>query len=167
MDKQRKYCGVGSRQTPSNILCLMTDIAKELASKGWLLRSGGADGADTAFELGADQLNGAKEIFLPWPYFNKNKSQLHTVPDKAIEIAAEIHPAWNKLSRGAKLLHGRNVMQVLGETLDDPVEVLVCWTPYGRSVGGTRTAIILAEQHKVKIVNLYYKQWSYNAILGD
>lgn len=43
------YTGIGSRQTPPEILKMMTKIATQLESKGWVLRSGGAEGADEAF----------------------------------------------------------------------------------------------------------------------
>lgn len=45
------YTGIGSRQTPKDILKLMEDIAFKLAQKGYILRSGAAGGADTAWNL--------------------------------------------------------------------------------------------------------------------
>ena len=51
------YAGIGSRETPKEILKEMTKIGQELESKGYTLRSGGAIGADKAFE-GANQNNG-------------------------------------------------------------------------------------------------------------
>ena len=47
------YTGIGSRETPHHILTLMTEIANILDNIGYTLRSGGADGADTAFALGS------------------------------------------------------------------------------------------------------------------
>lgn len=47
------YAGIGSRQTPDDILELMHRIGSTLAINGFTLRSGGAVGADTAFEQGA------------------------------------------------------------------------------------------------------------------
>lgn len=55
------YAGVGSRETPQDILNTMYKIGKYLASKGYTLRSGGAIGADTAFENGCDSVKGEKE----------------------------------------------------------------------------------------------------------
>lgn len=48
----KTYTGIGSRETPYEIQDLMKRIAFKLAENGWLLRSGGAEGADTAFENG-------------------------------------------------------------------------------------------------------------------
>lgn len=48
--KNMTYAGVGSRETPPEILAEMTKIANELAAKKYKLQSGGAIGADMAFE---------------------------------------------------------------------------------------------------------------------
>jgi hypothetical protein len=149
-----KYAGIGSRTTPTDILSKMMDIGELLAREKWVLRSGGADGADSAFEIGCNRGNGHKEIFLPWPYFNKSTSELIRPSKAAYELAAKIHPAWNKLSFGATALHARNCHQILGWELNDPVNVVICWTEGGKQVGGTATAIKLAKQHKIPILNL-------------
>jgi predicted Rossmann fold nucleotide-binding protein DprA/Smf involved in DNA uptake len=47
------YAGVGSRETPAHVCKQMTELAKRLESFGLTLRSGGAKGADKAFEAGA------------------------------------------------------------------------------------------------------------------
>ena len=60
------YAGIGSRKTPVHILSKMRRVAERLEVRGYTLRSGGADGADTAFEEGCKR----KEIFLPQPGFN-------------------------------------------------------------------------------------------------
>jgi len=39
------YSGIGSRETPDDILELMKAVAYKLAGRGYTLRSGGADGA--------------------------------------------------------------------------------------------------------------------------
>lgn len=57
------YAGIGSRKTPKNVLDFMFEIGKELALLGYVLRSGGAEGADSAFEKGADSVKGMKEIY--------------------------------------------------------------------------------------------------------
>ncbi len=46
------YAGIGSRKTPPEMMSLMTDLAARLEEQGWILRSGGAIGADSAFQLG-------------------------------------------------------------------------------------------------------------------
>ena len=141
------YTGVGSRSTPPHIMEVMTNLAKKLALDGWTLRSGGALGADSAFEYGVSLVGGQKEIYRP-SHVNK----------RALDMAAAIHPAWHKCSHFAKQLHARNCFQVLGINLDTPSSFLVCWTLNGADVGGTRTAIVLARNNNVEVVNLGYPE---------
>ena len=47
------YAGIGTRVTPPAVLERMTNIGMLLAMQGFVLRSGGARGADRAFEEGA------------------------------------------------------------------------------------------------------------------
>ena len=80
-----------------------------------------------------------------------------------MEIAEQIHPAWERCSSGAKGLHRRNVNQILGFDLNNPVKFLICWAkPKGTDgltvKGGTNTAVQLAHQHGAEIFNLYYPE---------
>lgn len=152
------YSGVGSRKTPQLILDIMTSIAGMLELEDWILRSGGAPGADTAFDKGVTQQH-LKEIYIPWRRFNYRvrKHDIVGSDPAAFKIAQHIHPAWFKLSEGDQKLHARSVHQVLGRNLDTPSKFLVCWTPNGRSVGGTRTAIMLAKECEIPVYNLYNK----------
>lgn len=153
------YTGVGSRNTPQTIGLQMQAIAKQLAAAGYILRSGGASGADSFFESGLDPDN-FREIYLPWANFNNNLSPLFKVCNKAMQIAEGVHPNWKRLSNGGKKLHARNVYQVLGRDLKTPSKFLVCWTPNGEAVGGTRTAIKIAEAHNVPVCNLAVDDWN-------
>ena len=132
----------------------MVRFGAAMARENILLRSGGANGADAAFEMGCDSENGPKQIFLPWRGFNNNASKFYTAMDEAYEIASRIHPAWDKCQQAAKKLHARNCHQILGPHLNDPSGLVVCWTPDGNVVGGTATAINLAEEHGIKILNM-------------
>lgn len=148
------YTGIGSRLTPLNVLMKMNSTAYCLAKMGWILRSGGAEGADSTFEQGCLQGCGQKEIYLPWAAFNNNKSILYPPTRLAMDIASKIHPAWSILGRGSKLLHARNVHQILGRDCLTPSDVVICWTPKGKEIGGTATAIKLARQHDIQVYNL-------------
>lgn len=168
----KPYTMIGSRQTPQDILDLMVKLASKLATEGYTVRSGGADGADTCAEQGVDSLgteySHMKEIYLPWRGFNGryNKFPPYYIADKldgykkAREIAEETHPAWDRCSDGAKSLHTRNVMQVLGKDVDTPSLFVVFWAvpKSGTQVsGGTNTAVQLAIKHGVKTINLYHE----------
>lgn len=157
--KQLTYAGIGSRETPELILQLMTQIANDLAKSGWLLRSGFADGADNAFAYGAEAAQGKMELYLPWAGFNNapRNDDRFVIPDFSdlqMQIAAKCHPAWNQCSQGAKKLHARNVNQVLGKNLDDPSDLIICWTPNGSGSGGTGQAIRIAKIAEVPVFDL-------------
>lgn len=175
------YTGVGSRETPEWACKLIVDTAKRLGEQGYILRSGGEDGADSAFEHGAQLskleyagLESSKmEIFLPWNDFNK---RMHDgeffftldslgLMDKAMDMASTIHPAWNKVSVGAKKLHARNCHQVLGRDLNTPSAFIIYYAvqnKQGEVTGGTRTAVELARRYKIKEYNLF----TYSGIKG-
>jgi len=142
------YTGVGSRNTPKDILLLMESIANKMYKRGFCLRTGDAVGADKAFVRGSQ---GLRRIYT---------SKDATI--RSMELAEKFHPAWNRMTVFAKKLHGRNSFQVLGDQLDEPSSILICWTPDGcvshryRSIktGGTGTAISIADQFDIRICNL-------------
>lgn len=147
------YAGIGSRQTPPDVLALMTALAQRLASQGWTLRSGGADGADTAFEIGAGEHS---IIYLPWRGFN-GRTRGVVVGDipRLRTIAEAHHPNWPACSRGARALHTRNVAQVLGHTENAaPSSMVICWTPNGSGTGGTGQAIRIARSFGIPVRDL-------------
>lgn len=155
------YTGVGSRQTPKAVLASMTRIATRLRDEGYILRSGGAVGADTAFEQGA----GAQRslVYLPWRRFRDHASPYFSVSKEAQAIAARHHPAWHLLNQHARLLHGRNVYQVLGLSLDTKSDFVICWTKDGRPTGGTATAIRIAQAYGISVYNLH--AWTEASVL--
>jgi hypothetical protein len=148
------YAGIGSRETPPEIISKMEEIGRAFAEAGWILRSGAAPGADSAFERGASAADGRMEIFLPWKGFEGHRSTLFQPPEEAHGIASRLHPGWSRLSQGKRKLHARNVQQILGENLDSPSRLVVCWTAGGEPVGGTATGINLASERGIPIFNL-------------
>ena len=147
------YAGIGSRKTPVNVLEAMTALAAKLEESGWVLRSGGANGADTAFERGVTDPR-AKEIFLPWRGFNGSDSPLCEITSEAYAMAKVFHPAWERCSSAARKFHARNCYQVLGATLQSPCKMIVCWTPNALMTGGTGQALRIAQHHNIRIKNL-------------
>lgn len=148
------YAGIGSRACPSEKLLECKNYAQQLAELGYVLRSGGADGCDFAFELGCDVIGGKKEIFLPWKDFNKNKSPLYDICDDALKIAERFHPNWKRLSEPARKLMARNAYQVLGKDLKTPVDFIVCWTENAEMKGGTAQALRMAQHYNIKVYNI-------------
>lgn len=163
------YAGIGSRKTPTDIRNLMTNIAKKLEIKNYILRNGGADGADDAFEAGANK----KEIYLPSFSFNYRKANKDGYIDvnrldnykRAKKIAKTFHPSFYSLSDYAVKLMTRNTYQVMGKDLKTYSSFIICWTPDGcvtdekRSIktGGTGQAISIADNLSIPVFNLHRK----------
>ena len=119
----------------------MKHLAHRLGNAGWILRSGGAQGADSAFEDGAKDFE--SKILRPKHATTEAKT-----------IAAEVHPAWHMCDDYARNLHGRNVQIILGEQLDTPVECVICWTYPNVKRGGTLLGINLAHTPNIPVFNL-------------
>lgn len=163
--KHRKvYAGIGARRTPSDVLDVMRETAYFLAKHGWTLRSGGAPGADTAFEAGAYEAYATEphipqpDIFLPWPCFNDHRADdRHSAPyPGAMNIAAHHHPAWARCNGPARLLHARNAHIILGADVHHPFvpRFVICWTSRGKRGGGTGQALRIADYYGVPIYDL-------------
>jgi len=127
------YTGVGSRSTPPEVLGTMKRLAFHLASSEWILRSGGADGADMAFQEGAEDANALMDIYVPWKGFGRQNWGYTPLEyaDPVVRARAEyvvrcVHPAPDHLSAAALKLHTRNVFQVLGYDLKTPSRFVVC-----------------------------------------
>jgi len=168
--------GIGSRETPESELILLTRIGAAVEKKNGRGRSGGAGGADLAFERGfTDPRN--IDVIVPWKGFLPKDMTQRDVDaflgrprpisgpgapvmlpwdkrQEAEEKASHYHPAWHKCSPGAKSLHTRNIPQVVGLQLDRPADVVVAWTVDGKATGGTGQAIRMAQDIGVPVANL-------------
>lgn len=156
------YAGIGSRTTPPEVLDYMARLAARLAARGFILRSGAADGADAAFERGCVEAGGRAEIWLPWKGFNKHADTGLYPTDFHFEQAGQNHPNWAALRHSVRCLHARNVGQVIGMDGSELSSFVVCWTPDGceskaersAKTGGTGQAIALASRYDVPVFNL-------------
>lgn len=153
-----RYAGIGARATPPDVLEEMKKIALHLQPT-YTLRSGGAKGADSAFESGAGY---NKEIFIPWSGFNGSDAPFVKPSGKVTAVARKHHPYWEKLSYSTRRLMERNVMIILGEDLKTRVDFVVCWTPDGMDSGGTGHAIRVAEAYRIPVYNLRNKGFDYD-----
>jgi hypothetical protein len=162
MQNGKYYAGIGSRETPREVCLYMTAIAKKLASLGYTCNSGGADGADSAFERGA-VVN--RQIFLPWDGFNRrtvaNMIKMHgegsyLVPSFNPDLVRKYHPKPDALSDAGWKFMSRNSYQVLGKDLNTPVEFVLCWTKDGKASGGTGQSLRIAKDHGIPIFNFYH-----------
>jgi len=158
------YTGIGARTTPHHILLEMRAFGEAMAKLDFTLRSGGAAGADSAFETGCDLVDPSnKEIYLPWKGFNDNDSPEYEITDEAISVALQYHPnhLWLKDSKHVLKLMARNGYQILGKHFHLPTDFVMCWTQDGvestkptKATGGTGQAIRIAQAHNIPVFNL-------------
>jgi len=170
------YAGVGARPlsdknptgTPPKVLGKMRELGQALAEQGWGLRSGGAAGADDAFETGARKASQcAIQIFLPQREFNhrvaNGREYLHDMDPALVKrtemMARKLHPAGDRLSGFALKAMARNAFQVMGPDLSSLSKAVVCYTHEGGEVGGTGHALRLAALHNVPVLNLGDARW--------
>ena len=153
------YAGIGSRETPPQVLNRMGRLAMILESRGWHLRTGGANGADAIFAQSVGP--STKTIYLPWNGYNDLEAGQgpNEVMDtgqtrKAMEVFYEHHPAPSKCSYGAKKLHSRNVAIILGPNQDEHARAVICWTKDGMLKGGTAMGIRIAESKNIPVFNM-------------
>ena len=152
------YTGIGSRECPEDVLQIMEKIGEILAKIGYVLRSGGANGADSAFEKGCDRVKGKKEIYLPWKGFNNNSSLLYDLTAKAEELAFQYHPNLYACKSAVIKLMTRNTYQILGQDCRTKSDFVVCYTADGKASGGTGQALRIAIAEKIPIFNLHEKE---------
>lgn len=148
------FAGIGSRETPDKIKEMMVLVSRYLTRKGYTLNSGGADGADDAFEEGA--LYEKRQIFLPWDEFNGRKANgsEYIIPPYNEEIVRKYHPKFNALKENGKLLMSRNSYQVMGRDLLTPVKFVLCWYIPGKN-SGTMQAVRIAAHMNIPVFNFY------------
>lgn len=159
------YTGIGSREAPPAFLKFAREMAASLEAQGYILRSGGAPGADDAFESGLTRVANS-QIYLPWHGFEgRNHAGCITPDDLDIEDLAQaektvrvLHPNPSALKPGSMKLLVRDVFQVLGSDLHTPSNFVMMWArPKGRDAvhGGSNMAFQVARRRDVPIINYY------------
>lgn len=153
-DSSKFYSGIGSRQTPPKYLKWMKEIGIYLEGKGYTLRSGNADGADSAFQRGVSN----KEVYLPWPGYNGGSEASLLVPRSSLKECSDkvrnIHPNAAGLTTSSLSLHMRNVTILLGGDLKVPSKFVIYWNPGYKKSGGTYIAVELAKKEGINCYNL-------------
>ena len=159
---------VGSRRVPASIADDQVVLGATLASHGWVLRSGAADGSDTNFLKNVPLTH--QEVFIPWSGFSDVGPAAHVgimkaapaaIQQRATDLASAHHPGWARLSPAVRFLMMRNACQVLGADLATPVDVVICWAPKPRwnahgalcdVDGGTGLAVRLAHSQGIPVL---------------
>lgn len=159
------YTGIGARITPISCQEIMKQMGEYLAKKGYTLRSGGAEGADVAFEIGCDKAGGSKEIYLPWSEFNGSNSDIYTVGKSAYDLARQFHLSFDNLSSGTQKLIARDGYEVFGNDIENgdygnASKFIICYTQKGAGEGGTGQALRIANAYKIPVLDMGFYEIS-------
>lgn len=150
---------IGARKTPEDILDQMAALGRILGDHSWTLRSGGADGADTAFRRGWGQAHrGNFRIYTP----DSLSLCSEDIIREAMKIAMNHYTHFSSLPHKIKYLHARNAQILLGKDLSSPSDVVICWTPKGKAIGGTGHAIRIAKRYNIPVINMGKDNWVRN-----
>lgn len=151
----KNYSGIGSRKTPQKYLRMFENLADELDKNDYVLRSGGAKGADESFKQNSSNF----VIFRPYDYYLGNIRQLYEpeLLEEADSILAGVldsdhYTNIKKKSDYVYRLQLRNVFIILGEDLSTFSDFVICYSP---GSGGTQTGIKVAEKYKIPVYNYY------------
>jgi ABC-type dipeptide/oligopeptide/nickel transport system ATPase component len=169
------YAGIGSRETPQEVLELMTKAAEYLDGLGYTLQTGftfknketGEDeeGADKAFSQGSQN----KILFGPSAIRKtvKGVASLESYDDNVTKVSnnivKEIHPAPDRLKPGAVKLMARNTNQIFGKNLDSTVDFVLFYAQETndplRPKGGTGQAVEMARRKGIPTINMADANW--------
>lgn len=151
------YSGVGARETPDNILRAMGLVSSELAKRNWHLRSGGARGADSAFEEKAGNNYTSYRVADGFPYRGipiVSFSDFSPTEDE-IAFTKSHYKSYNYKSdyiKGLQIRNGR-ILRGLGPDYLHS-KFVVCWTEGGKDIGGTGVTIRMAHTLNIPVFNL-------------
>ena len=159
------YTGIGSRDVTEEEFRQMLHLSTTLGNSRYTLRSGGAGGADTAFELGCAVAQGEAEIYIPWKGFGKkcqNPNSKRYIPSedkfeeaKSYLLENGVIPWFERMKQGAQKLHARNYYQCIGMgVVSDFMIYCAEDDKNGTPKGGSRTAIMLARSLDVPTYNI-------------
>ena len=141
-----------------------------LATDGYRGRTSGVDSATAQIPERAFQV--AKEHLAGWHDMTGAEQRAYTrehfyertagdppdadiaIPDHAFEAAKDRLAGWDKLTENTQRQYARAALELLGDNLKSPADVLVCWTRGGNSTGVTGFAQRLAATHAIPVINL-------------
>lgn len=166
------FAGIGSRKIidyPQAEIERFELAILECMNHNYSLRSGGALGCDRISENISKLFDNHKyaEIYRTdsdkikksdWIYPSaKSFNEAHYYIEEN-----NLHPYINTMKDYSRLLHCRNVFQILGADLNTLSKFVVCWTPDGaesfkqctKDTGGTGTAIKIASINDIPVFNI-------------
>ena len=154
----KSYVGTGNRDAPESVLKQMHELANQLSQFGYILRSGGLDGPDLAFEAGSKDT----ELHLPWKDFNQRKAYSYFNSQENKVLAKMFQPTFDGLKPAIQAFLCKNVRCIMGKDLKSPVRFMVLWSNDGaehskdivQATGQMTHLIKIASAMKIPVFNL-------------
>ena len=147
---------IGRRQITPEQRDSLEMIGAWVLEAGFLLSTGNAPGSDQAFARGANRIDPHRVVLhLPWPRFESdsickgNRVLVAGECRKYASVAETHHPAWSRLSQGARKLMTRNVSIV-----DSVVAVIALPNPERAGDGGTGQGMRVARAAGIPVIDL-------------
>lgn len=172
----RFWTGVGSRSITQEEQELAVYVAETITRHfGMVLRSGAAEGADTAFQKGVCNVDPKYcQIWTPWNSFRPKEQHVgfpscsYITPttemfekSRKAFIDTGIIPWFDNMKQGAQKLHGRNFYQVAGKH-GEPLSRICIYIAdedaNGEVKGGTRSAVLVSRHYDIPTYNLRIKE---------
>jgi len=176
------YAGIGSRETPANVLSQMTELAKELERR-YTLNTGKTFPATESYDkkvyderkkeseklsklhgnqVGLDE-EGADRAFSAGTSKKNLFGVTGVIGNREMKVMEEIHPNPSALKSGGKKLMARNTNQIFGENLDTPVDFVLFYAEETsnplRPKGGTGQAVEMARRKGIPTINMANPNW--------
>ena len=164
---KKYFSAVGKITTPPTVKDRIVEELKKYVTFGYILRSGGAKGADTIFAQTYMEMGGKVEIYLPWNGYNGkflghdyiNQNCCIMVTPEAFNIAYELDEKWNERTEATKVLDARNVHIYCGFKIGkEPLSDFVVYFddhPENKD-SGTQRGLKVADKFKIPKINLYH-----------
>lgn len=157
---------IGSRDLNETQTTMCEKLGTWVVQCGHILDTGNAPGADQAFARGANQVRpDLVHLHLPWYNFERqvihDDNVVHVLDDLEelhlkfySQIAEKHHPAFHRLSQGAKKLMTRNSSILLPPPLYFPVSHCLAIPGNKRGGGGTGQGMRIAVHEGIRLVDL-------------
>lgn len=144
------YTGTGDSELTEEAVYKIMDYAARLSSLGYILRTGGEDGADKVFAMASCNT----ETILPWAGFNGEDGVVYkkTVGSIKSIIYTGKKPAY--LGQGLLKRIERVYSEISGVENEPSSEFLVCWTEMPKGVTCGVQAVKVARSLSIPVYNL-------------
>lgn len=153
----KPYVGAANKDTPSDVQAKFKLIAAELASHDYTVRTGAMHEVDEIFE----NVDGKKELHLPWRDFNNKESKLTFNSPLALYVAKLFQPNFDTMKPFLQAFLAKNARLILGKDLKSRAMFVITWSEDGAETiiektsktGNVGHLIAIANAMKVPVFN--------------